>query len=57
MTQLLLVLVPTYLVPTFLGMPIRATLTVARKMVAYRLAVDRGKRDFVPAEDHKAAAA
>ena len=35
----------------------RATLAVARKMVAYLLAVDRGKRDFVPAEDHKAAAA
>jgi transposase len=29
----------------------RATLAVARKMVAYLLAVDRGKRDFVPAED------
>ena len=30
------------------AMPIRATLAVARKMVAYLLAVDRGKRDFVP---------
>ena len=29
----------------------RATLAVARKMVAYLLAVDRGQRDFVPAED------
>ncbi len=35
----------------------RATLAVARKMVAYLLAVDRGKRDFVPAEDHGSAAA
>ena len=35
----------------------RATLAVARKMVAYLLAVDRGQRDFVPAEDHKGAAA
>ncbi len=35
----------------------RATLAVARKMVAYLLAVDRGKRDFVPAEDHRGAAA
>src|SRR3984893_8903910 len=35
----------------------RATLAVARKMVAYLLAVDRGKRDFVPAEDHRSAAA
>ena len=35
----------------------RATLAVARKMVAYLLAVDRGRRDFVPAEEHKGAAA
>jgi transposase len=35
----------------------RATLAVARKMVAYLLAVDRGQRDFVPAEEHKGAAA
>ena len=35
----------------------RATLAVARKMVAYLLAVDRGKRDFVPAEDYQRAAA
>jgi hypothetical protein len=28
------------------------TLAVARKMVAYLLAMDRGKRDFVPAVDH-----
>jgi transposase len=35
----------------------RATLAVARKMVAYLLAVDRGKRDFVPAEVHRSAAA
>ena len=35
----------------------RATLAVARKMVAYLLAVDRGEREFVPAEDHKGAAA
>ena len=35
----------------------RATLAVARKMVAYLLAVDRGKRNFVPAEDHRGAAA
>src|SRR5215469_16101640 len=28
----------------------RATLAVARKLVAYLLAVDRGQRDFVPAE-------
>ena len=30
----------------------RATLGVARKMVAYLLAVDRGRRNFVPAEEH-----
>jgi transposase len=35
----------------------RATLAVARKMVAYLLAVDRGQRAFVPAEDHSTAAA
>ncbi len=29
----------------------RATLAVARKMVAYLLAVDREQRDFIPAED------
>src|SRR5207344_3004575 len=30
----------------------RATLAVARKMVAWLLAIDRGERDFVPSEDH-----
>ena len=35
----------------------RATLAVARKMVAYLLAVDRQQRDFVPAEDRRTAAA
>ena len=35
----------------------RATLAVARKMVAYLLAVDRGERDFVPAEDYQRAVA
>jgi len=30
----------------------RATLAVARKMVAYLLAVDRAQRDFVPAVDY-----
>jgi transposase len=34
----------------------RATLAVARKMVAY-LAVDRGNRDFAPSEDHRSAVA
>ena len=34
----------------------RATLAVARKMVAYLLAMDRGERDFVPAEDYPRAA-
>ena len=29
----------------------RATLAVARKMVAYLVAVDRQQRDFVPAEE------
>jgi len=35
----------------------RATLAVARKMVAYLLAVDRGAREFVPAEEYKIAVA
>jgi transposase len=35
----------------------RATLAVARKMVAYLMAVDREQRDFVPAEDRSLAAA
>jgi transposase len=35
----------------------RATLAVARKMVAWLLAVDREKRDFVPSEDHTRKAA
>jgi transposase len=35
----------------------RATLAVARKIVAYLLAVDREKRDFVPVEEHRTAAA
>jgi transposase len=35
----------------------RATLAVARKMVAYLLAMDRGQRDFVPAEAHRSVAA
>jgi transposase len=35
----------------------RATLAVARKMVAYLLAVDRGQRAFVPAENKGSAAA
>jgi transposase len=35
----------------------RATLAVARKMVAYLMAVDRGQRDFVPAEQCSGAAA
>ncbi|HEX2520524.1 MAG TPA: IS110 family transposase [Terriglobia bacterium] len=35
----------------------RATLAVARKMVAYLLAVDRGQRDFVPFPDPRSAAA
>jgi transposase len=34
----------------------RATLAVARKMVAYLLAVDREQRDFIPAEERRAAA-
>lgn len=35
----------------------RATLAVARKMVAYLLAVDRGQRPFVPVEDFSTAVA
>ena len=35
----------------------RATLAVARKMVAYLLAVDRHQRDFTPAEERRTAAA
>ena len=35
----------------------RATLAVARKMVAWLLAVDREERDFVPSEDHTRKAA
>ena len=35
----------------------RATLAVARKMVAYLLAVDREERDFVPVEERGSAAA
>ena len=35
----------------------RVTLAVARKMVAYLLAVDCEQRDFLPAEEHKSAAA
>jgi len=35
----------------------RATLAVARKMVAYLLAVERRKQDFVPAEDFASRAA
>ena len=35
----------------------RATLAVARKMVAYLLAVDREQRDFIPAEGRRTAAA
>jgi transposase len=35
----------------------RATLAVARKMVCYLLAVDRRKRDFVPAEKFSRTAA
>ena len=34
----------------------RATLAVARKLVAYLLAVDRGQRDFVITENHSSAA-
>jgi transposase len=35
----------------------RATLAVARKLVAYLLAVDRRKEDFVPAEEFRATTA
>jgi hypothetical protein len=35
----------------------RATLAVARKMVAYLLAVDRREQEFIPAEDRSTAAA
>jgi len=35
----------------------RATLAVARKMVAYLLAVDREQREFVPAEERSSSAA
>jgi hypothetical protein len=35
----------------------RATLAVARKMVAYMLAVERRKQDFVPAEERGTTAA
>jgi|SRR5271170_48252 len=35
----------------------RATLAVARKMVAYLLVVDRQQRDFVPAEERRTTAA
>ena len=35
----------------------RATLAVARKLVAYLLAVDRGEREFAPSEKHGRAAA
>jgi hypothetical protein len=39
------------------GNPNRATLAVARKMVAYMLAVERRQQDFVPAEEFRPAAA
>jgi transposase len=35
----------------------RATIAVARKMVTYLLAVDRGQRPFVPLEDFSTAVA
>jgi transposase len=35
----------------------RATLAVARKMVAYMLAVERRKQEFVPAEEFAGTAA
>jgi transposase len=35
----------------------RATIAVARKMVSYLVAVDRGQRPFVPAEDFSTAVA
>jgi transposase len=39
------------------GNPNRATLAVARKIVCYLLAVERGQRDFVPAEQFNRTAA
>ena len=39
------------------GNPNRATLAVARKIVCYLLAVERGQRDFVPAEQFSRTAA
>jgi transposase len=39
------------------GNPNRATLAVARKIVCYLLAVERGQRDFVPAEEFSRTAA
>ena len=39
------------------GNPNRETLAVARKMVAYLLAVDREQRDFVPSEERSDAVA
>lgn len=39
------------------GNPNRATLAVARKMVAYLLVVDRREQAFVAPEDHKSTAA
>ena len=42
---------------TLKGNKNRATLAVARKMVAYLLAIDRGEREFVSLENHRNAAA
>jgi transposase len=42
---------------TLKGNKNRATLAVARKMVAYLLAIDRGEREFVSLENHSNAAA
>ena len=39
------------------GNPNRATLAVARKIVCYLLAVERGQRDFIPAEKFSRTAA
>ena len=39
------------------GNPNRATLAVARKLVAYMLAVERRQQNFVPAEEFRATAA
>jgi len=39
------------------GNPNRATLAVARKLVAYMLAVERRQQNFVPAEEFRPAAA